>query len=122
MRLAALIHKPRQGPKSMPAETVLEMATLGGARAMGLDAQIGSLEIGKKADITLIRRRELHAWPQVGTNPYAEIVYEHHAADVDTVLIDGHVVLQAGQFTRCDAAEILRAAQAELTALLSRVE
>jgi len=122
MRLAALIHKPRHGPKSMSAETVLEMATLGGARAMGLDAQIGSLETGKKADITLIRRREPHAWPQVGTNPYAEIVYEHHAADVDTVLIDGNVVLQAGQFTRCDAAEILRAAQAELTALLSRVK
>jgi cytosine/adenosine deaminase-related metal-dependent hydrolase len=121
MRLAALIHKLRRGPKSMPAETVLEMATLGGARAMGLEDQIGSLEIGKKADVTLIRRRELHAWPQVGANPYAEIVYEHHASDVDTVLIDGKVVLRAGLFTNCDADEILRAAQAELTALLSRV-
>ena len=122
MRLAALIHKPRLGPKCMPAETVLEMATLGGARAMGLDAHIGSLETGKKADITLIRRREPHVWPQVGTDPFAEVVYEHHAADVDTVLIDGHVVLQAGQFTRCDVEEILHSAQTELAALLSRVE
>ena len=122
MRHAALIHKPRQGPKSMPAETVLEMATLGGARAMGLEAQIGSLEAGKKADITLIRRRALHAWPQVNTDPYAEVVYEHHAADVDTVIIDGNVILRGGQFTLCDEEEIMRDAQSELAALLSRVE
>jgi 5-methylthioadenosine/S-adenosylhomocysteine deaminase len=122
MRLAALLHKPRRGPKAMPAEKVLEMATLGGARAMGLETQIGSLETGKKADIILVRRRALHAWPQVRTNPYAEIVYEHHAADVDTVLIDGNIVFRAGRFTRVDTEEILGDAQAELAALLSRVE
>ena len=121
MRLAALIHKPRRGPKSMPAETVLEMATLGGAHAIGLEAQVGSLETGKRADITLIRRRELHAWPQVDTNPYVEVVYEHHAADVDTVMIDGNVILRSGQFTGFDTEEILSDAQNELAALLSRV-
>lgn len=121
MRLAALIHKPRLGPRSMPAETVLEMATLGGARAMGLEGQVGSLEIGKKADITLLRRRAVHAWPQIAANPYVEVVYEHRAADVDTVLIDGKVVLQAGRLTRCDMDEILDDAQAELAGLLSRV-
>lgn len=122
MRLAALLHKPRQGPKSMPAQTVVEMATLGGARAMGLEQQIGSLEVGKKADVTLIRRQELHAWPQVGVDPYAEIVYAHRAADVDTVLIDGRVVLEGGQLTRCDAAQIRQEAETELTALLGRVQ
>src|SRR5690606_4685064 len=49
MRLAALVHKPRCGPRSMPARTVLEMATLGGARALGIDRDVGSIEIGKLA-------------------------------------------------------------------------
>lgn len=122
MRLAALIHKPRQGPKTMPAETVLEMATVRGARAIGLEKQIGSLEVGKKADITLIRRRRLHAWPQVGINPYAEVVYEHHQEDVDTVLIDGAVVLEGGRLLNCDEDEILRDAERELALLLERAK
>jgi 5-methylthioadenosine/S-adenosylhomocysteine deaminase len=122
MRLAALIHKPRQGPKAMPAERVLEMATLGGARAIGLEKQVGSLEVGKKADVTLIRRRQFHAWPQVGTNPYAEVVYEHHPADVDTVLIDGVVVLRDGKLINCDEEEILRDAESELSMLLERAK
>src|SRR5690606_9241439 len=54
MRLAALIHKPRSGPLAMPAEKVLEMATLGGARALGLQDEIGSLEVGKRADIAVV--------------------------------------------------------------------
>jgi cytosine/adenosine deaminase-related metal-dependent hydrolase len=122
MRLAALIHKPRVGPKTMPAETVLGMATLGGARAIGLESQIGSLEVGKKADLILIRRRELHTWPHVRTNPYAEVVYEHHQGDVDTVLIDGRMVLQDGRFTEWDENAILRDAQRELSALLARAD
>jgi cytosine/adenosine deaminase-related metal-dependent hydrolase len=122
MRLAALLHKPRLGPKSMPAESVVEMATIGGAYAMGLDDQIGSLEAGKKADLTLIRRRELHAWPQIGNSPYAELVYEHHAGDVDTVIIDGSIVLKDGNFTQFDEEEILDNAQSELAALLTRVK
>jgi len=87
---------------------------------MGLEGQIGSLEAGKKADLTLIRRREIHAWPQVGNNPYAEVVYEHRSEDVDTVLIDGNVVLREGHFAHIDGEEILQNAQTELTALLSR--
>lgn len=122
MRLAALIHKPRHGPKAMPAERVLEMATLGGARAIGLESQIGSLESGKKADITLIRRKRIHAWPQVGINPYAEIVYGHHQEDVDTVLIDGVVVLQAGRPLNYDVDEILDDTEREITSLLQRAK
>src|SRR6185503_10059410 len=49
MRLAALIHKPRAGSSAMPARQVVRMATMGGARALGLDGEIGSLEVGKKA-------------------------------------------------------------------------
>lgn len=122
MRLAALIHKPRRGPKAMPAATVLEMATLNGARAMGLESQIGSLEVGKQADLTLIRRREIHAWPQVGTDPHAEVVYAHHRGDVDAVLIGGEVVFEHGRLTRVDEEEILRDARRELARLLERAE
>ena len=54
MRLAALLQKALHGPEAMPAATVLEMATLGGARALGLEEQIGSLEVGKRADLIIV--------------------------------------------------------------------
>src|SRR5262245_40611162 len=63
MRLAALLQKALHGPEAMPAATVLEMATLGGARALGLEKEIGSLEIGKRADVILVNLRNLHSTP-----------------------------------------------------------
>src|SRR6185436_16438850 len=54
MRLAALIQKPRLGPEALPAAQVLELATLGGARALGLEAEIGSIEVGKRADVVVL--------------------------------------------------------------------
>jgi cytosine/adenosine deaminase-related metal-dependent hydrolase len=120
MRLAALVHKPRCGPRSMPAIQVLEMLTLNGAKAAGLASQIGSLEVGKRADIVLLKRDVLHAWPTLAANPISQVVYEHQAQDVDTVLIDGEVLLQGGQFTRWDLQDILRGSQDELRRLLDR--
>lgn len=120
MRLAALIHKPRCGPEAMPAEKVLEMLTLGGAKAVGLEREIGSLEVGKRADIILLSREVLHAWPSLAADPVSQVVYEHQSRDVDTVLIDGKVLLHQGRFTAWDQAEILQDAQNELKKLLKR--
>jgi cytosine/adenosine deaminase-related metal-dependent hydrolase len=122
MRLAALIHKPRRGPESMGAVTVLEMMTLAGARALGREHEIGSLAPGKKADVILIKRSPLHAWPQEGTDPHVVVVYEHRASDVDTVIIDGEILLRNGNFTRWADSEILARAAEQRAAVLQRYE
>ena len=122
MRLASLIHKPRTGPRAMPAMTVLEMATLNGARALGLEDKIGSIEPGKRADVIVIRRDGLHAQPQAGVDPITQIVYEHKASDVDSVVIDGRVLVRGGEFIGLDLAEIRTRANESATRVLARAE
>lgn len=73
MRLAALLQKSLHGPEAMPAATVLEMATLGGARALGLDKEIGSIEVGKRADIIMVDTNNLHSTPYA--DPVSSLVY-----------------------------------------------
>ena len=109
MRLAGLIHKPRLGPAAMPAETVLEMATLGGARALGLEGEVGSLEVGKRADLVTIRTDRLHQAPGL-TDDATRIVFSARAADVDTVVVDGRVVVRGGHLVTGDEAAIRDAA------------
>jgi len=93
MRLAALIHKPRYGPLAMPAERVLEMATLGGARALGLEAEVGSLEVGKRADLTVVDLNGPHAVPS-SDDVVAQLVYSGRSTDVRHVVIDGELVMR----------------------------
>jgi 5-methylthioadenosine/S-adenosylhomocysteine deaminase len=95
MRLCALIHKPRNGPQTMPAETVLEMATIRGARALGLEHEIGSLEEGKKADITVVNPMRLHAAP--AADPYSTLVYSSRGDDVEHVFVDGTQRVRKGR-------------------------
>lgn len=119
--MAALIHQPWHGAAAMPAWRVLRMATSNGARALGLASEIGSLEPGKKADIILLRRDGLHTYPNVQVDPVAQVVYEHRASDVDTVVIDGKVVLQGGHLVDLNESEIRRRAQCSSRRLIERV-
>ncbi len=105
MRLAALMHKPRFGPTAMPAQTVFEMATLRGARALGLESEIGSLEEGKKADIAIVGTERLHAAP-LG-DPYSMLVYALSGADVEHVLVDGIVRVRKGRVLGVDAKKLI---------------
>ena len=82
MRLAALIQKPIYGPTSMPAETVFAMATLGGAKALGLENEIGSLEPGKKADVAIVDLDSWHTRPLSEAEVYSQLVYQAKASDV----------------------------------------
>jgi 5-methylthioadenosine/S-adenosylhomocysteine deaminase len=91
MRTAALLQKVLNGPQTLPALTALRMATIHGARALGLADQIGSIEIGKRADLQLLTLRHLHSTPQ--PDLVSTIVYTAQASDVDTVIIDGRVVM-----------------------------
>lgn len=121
MRLAALVHKPRCGPRSMPASTVLEMATMGGARALGLEREIGSLEVGKAADIVVVDPSGAHDRPGPGTPPEVRLVYAARAGDVRDVLVAGREVVRDGELTTADLAGILGRADAARVELLARV-
>ena len=119
MRLAALIHKPRHGPASMPARKVLELATLGGARAMGLETEIGSLEVGKKADLVMINRDGLHCIP--GNDIYAQLVYQLKAGDVSLTMVDGRIVYEDGILTTIDKDEVMRQADICLSRIIKKL-
>jgi 5-methylthioadenosine/S-adenosylhomocysteine deaminase len=97
MRLAALIHKPFHGPTVMPALTVFEMATLGGARALGMAGELGSLEVGKKADIAVVDLNHWHTWPDQAGDVYAQLVYQVQTSDVYCTIVDGHICMLGGE-------------------------
>lgn len=94
MRLAALIQKPLHGPTVMPARTVFRMATLGGAEAMGLEKEIGSIEVGKKADLVLVSLDGLHANPVSAADPYSLLVYALRSTDVAMTMVDGRILME----------------------------
>ncbi len=92
MRLAALIQKPHYGAKAMPAETVFKMATIDGAKALGLEKQIGSLEKNKKADVAFIKINQVQTIPF--ENVYSKIVYATQSNSIDHLIINGNWVVK----------------------------
>lgn len=118
MDTAAKLHKLYAlDPTVLDAHTALELATIRGARALDLDREIGSLEIGKRADLVLVRTAGAHQQPY--HDPYSLLVYSTKASDVTTVVVDGRVVVADGKVLTLDAAEILRQAQHFRQAMLS---
>jgi cytosine/adenosine deaminase-related metal-dependent hydrolase len=108
-KLQKLLH---HDPVIMGAQDVLFMATMGGARALHLEQQIGSLEAGKYADITMISTQSPRLFPVF--DPYSAVVYSAAASDVSTVFVHGRCLLDKGRLTRVDTDEI-RTAAAEYT-------
>jgi len=112
MRSAIVI--PRavfQDVKVRNAEDVLTMATLGGARCLGLDREIGSLEPGKKADVTLVDMRTAWCNPLRTQNLITNLVYNANGSDVSHVFVDGELLVEEGRLTRFDEAELIAEAQ-----------
>jgi cytosine/adenosine deaminase-related metal-dependent hydrolase len=110
MKLAAVIQKARLlDPRSMPATTVLRMATVNGARAMGMGSEVGSIEVGKRADLVLIDLKKPHLVPY--TDIISNVVYSAMGSDVDTVLVDGRVLLRHGDALTLDEERIVSEAQ-----------
>jgi cytosine/adenosine deaminase-related metal-dependent hydrolase len=115
LRLAALLHKPRSGPRALPAPEVVRMATLGGAAALGLADQIGSLEVGKRADVIAVDIAALHTVPTA--NPWSAITYGAGASDVRHVAVDGQLVVADRQLRTLELPRVrdrARAAAARL--------
>ncbi|MDP6419547.1 MAG: amidohydrolase [Candidatus Krumholzibacteria bacterium] len=105
MRQAALMQKlVFSDPERLPAERALEMATLGGARALGLEEQIGQVAPGFEADLVLLKLEEPHARPLHSAS--SQVIYSLDASDVDTVFLAGRCRLRGGEFTDLDADEI----------------
>ncbi|MFP2909789.1 5'-deoxyadenosine deaminase [Pyxidicoccus sp. 3LFB2] len=119
MRLAAVLHNPRVGPRAMTPLRVLEMATLHGARALGLEDEVGSLEPGKRADITVVDVSGLHAGPSA-EDVLAPLVHSARGSDVAHVFIDGQHVLRDGVLTTLDAPAVLASANAHVERILRR--
>jgi 5-methylthioadenosine/S-adenosylhomocysteine deaminase len=84
------------------------MATMDGARALGLASEIGSIEVGKRADLQLVNLKRLHTTPVY--DPVSAVVYAAEASDVKWVLIDGRIVLREGRLTTFDEDEVVRTA------------
>jgi 5-methylthioadenosine/S-adenosylhomocysteine deaminase len=110
MSLASKLQKvTAMDPRVLPAEQVLEMATLGGARVLGLDKDIGSIEEGKRADFITISLRKPNAVPLY--NVYSQIVYASKAADVRDVFINGRQIVSARHVLTMDQDAIYRKAE-----------
>ena len=111
MRQAALLHKHQtRDPRAVPAGTALEMATLGGARALGMDADIGSLEPGKRADLIIVGMRRARQVPRY--DAISHLVYATRGDDVETTVVNGRVLMRDRVVGSLDQAAVLREAEA----------
>jgi 5-methylthioadenosine/S-adenosylhomocysteine deaminase len=118
MRTAALLQKVKHGPEALPAARTLRMATRDGAKALGLEGEIGSLEVGKRADIAVVRLQDLHTTP--GSDVVSSLVYSAQSADVEAVIVDGVVLMAQGRLMHVDEQEVIAEANRESEQLLKR--
>jgi 5-methylthioadenosine/S-adenosylhomocysteine deaminase len=125
MKLTALFNKIKyKDPTVMPAWVVLRMATIEGARAIGLGDQVGSLEVGKQADLILVNLNELNLLPTLEApirNIVPNLVYAGTGREVTLVMVDGKVLLRNGKILTADEEAVRVEAQAQATALAKRV-
>ena len=121
MDSAAKLHKVhRLDPTVMPSQTVLEMATLGGARVLGMEKEIGSLEAGKKADVIVLELNRPHLQPVY--NPVSHLVYSATGADVRDVIIDGKMVMEKRKLLTLDEGRILEKMKEIKEDILRRIQ
>lgn len=110
MRSASFLHKVHtMNPTVLPAYQAVEMATVNGGRALGLEREIGSLAPGMKADMILINLKAPHMTPCY--DPVANLAYSAQAGDVDTVIIDGRIIMEDRKIKTFDEQEVLRQVQ-----------
>ncbi len=118
MRLAATMQAVRLAPGALPAREVVWMATRGGSRTLGLGAEIGSLEAGKRADVIVVDRGGPHATP--AGDPYSTLVYSARATDVRHVVVDGTPLVEDFALTTLDVDEVTASAREAARTLVAR--
>ncbi len=122
MRLAALIQKPVYGPTVMDAKTVFRLATINGAEALGLGNEIGSIEVGKKADLVILNlNTPFLPVSNDEENIYSKIVYSAGRNNIDSVMVEGEWVVKNKKSLLYDETELRKTGEYELNQLLHRV-
>jgi len=108
MKFCALLHKhSRWDPTLLPAQTTIDLATREGARALGMEGTIGSIEVGKLADMILVDARVPNMMPIHGKDTViSDLVYSANGANVDTTIVHGQVLMEKRRFTRLDVRAI----------------
>jgi 5-methylthioadenosine/S-adenosylhomocysteine deaminase len=119
MRTAALLQKAFHGPEALPAGRTLRMATIDGARALGLGSEIGSLEIGKRADVIMVDLDQIHASPRT-SDVVSSLVYSAQPADVRSTIVDGQMLMRDGELLTLNEADVIAEANRATRALRAR--
>lgn len=120
MKTTAIIHKGiNKNPTVMPAEQVLEMATIEGAKALSWENEIGSIEAGKKADLSIISLKRPHLCPVY--SEASHLVYAAKASDVETVIINGRIVMENGKLTMLNIEKVMDVVEKAKNTLLSKL-
>ena len=119
MRTASLLQKVSTlDPCAIPAYTALQMATVNGAKAIGCEGELGVLAAGAFADILLVDIEKPHLYPH--TNLVSELVYSTHASDVDTVIVNGKIIVENRKCLSMNAQEVCATAQKHIDTLMSK--
>ncbi len=100
MREAGLMQKIRLGAEALPAADIVRMATQGGAETLGWEKEMGTLEVGKRANMILVNQDSVHTLPSL--NPATNIVYSNCAADVLMTIVNGEILYEDGALTTID--------------------
>ncbi|MBI4813829.1 MAG: amidohydrolase family protein [Methanobacterium sp.] len=119
MKTSSLLQKVRKlDPTVLPAGNVLEMATINGATALGMEKEIGTIEVGKKADLVLADMKAPHLTPY--RNPVSHLVYSAEGSDVNTVICNGQILMREREVLVLDEVEVMAMAEIAAEDLLSR--
>ncbi len=119
MKTASLLHKAtRWDARILPAQTVLDMATIDAAMALGVADRLGSIEVGKRADLAVVSLRRPHTTPFYPANVISHLVYSSRGSDVQTTIVDGRVVMAGGVVRTVDEPAVLERAQETARELL----
>lgn len=119
MKTSSLLQKVNtMDPTVLPAEQVIEMATMGGATVLGLEDEIGTIEVGKKADLVLVNMKAPHLTPY--RNPISHLVYSADGSDVSTVICNGKILMHERELKILDEARVMEMAENSAEDLISR--
>jgi 5-methylthioadenosine/S-adenosylhomocysteine deaminase len=122
MRLAALLQQWKQQPGFFTALNAVEMATIEGAKAIGKESEIGSIEIGKRGDVVVLDLNLPASFGGDSVSVYDRLVYGAGRDSVRWVVVDGEILVRESEFVHMDRDEIYTRAQEELRSLLTRCD
>ena len=122
LSLAGGISRALEPQKPLAAREVLALATCDGARALGLADRVGSLEVGKQADVIVVEGEGPHLAPNASRDPYSTLVYAARPSDVRLTMVAGRVLYRDGAWSTLDAGRAAADARAETQGLLRRME